>query len=253
MAAQMRSESSLSAFAANNEFQHVRTITSKPQLCSHVYYSQTSYYSIQINHILSYHLQSSDTEPPFWAIADDVFWNRYAPYLSNVTFPWQTIASVSLLPAYKGLTPPPPPRLAEVINLGDRQDQSKLPPNWGPWSTLEPTPHHDKPGFAATRQRLLFQYKPYCEQDHLNLTDVEISAVLEAVFGNIDLAAAPSALAARRNEDHQGGQAGGVGSATSNDAAGIILIKMIMDMYLKAGPKFAFPLALTMLEVGTSY
>ena len=39
---------------------------------------------------------------------------------------------------------------------------------------------------VACRPRLLFQHRPYSEQDRLDLSDAEIAAIVEAVLGVVD-------------------------------------------------------------------
>jgi hypothetical protein len=48
----------------------------------------------------------------------------------------------------------------------------------------------------ASRARMLFQYKPYSQQEPLSLRDADVAAVLEAVFGRAS--GGPSAFQVRR-------------------------------------------------------
>ena len=50
------------------------------------------------------------------------------------------------------------------------------------------------PPCVDRRPRLLFQYKPYCQQEPLNLSEAEVAAVIEAVFGPVEGQGARSVL-----------------------------------------------------------
>lgn len=47
---------------------------------------------------------------------------------------------------------------------------------------------------STRRPRLLFQYKPYCQQDPLNLAEAEVAAVIDAVFGPMEGGAGPASV-----------------------------------------------------------
>jgi hypothetical protein len=40
------------------------------------------------------------------------------------------------------------------------------------------------------------------------------------------------------------------GAASTGEVAAVILVKLVMDLYLRAGPRTAFPLTLLLLQVG---
>lgn len=129
----------------------------------------------------------------------------------------------------------------------------------------------------GTRPRQLFQYKPYIQQAPLELTEMEITAVITAVLGPIDSASnsvfQKNGGSIRNNDDALerelwGGEAAGGGGVNNNnrsnqqqqqrkklnahapagEAAAVILIKLIIDTYLRSGPGAAFPQILAMFQ-----
>ena len=140
---------------------------------------------------------------------------------------------------------------------------------------------------------MLFQYKPYCQQDSLHLSEQDVAAVLEACFGKIPLSESVSntntatdsttsnnvqnsggggggggeynSSEGRRSSNvHVGGGAvfpwgisgggGGGGSAqATSDVASVVLIKLIMDLYLLKGPRTAFSMVHFMLQRAVLY
>eukprot|EP00891_Asterochloris_glomerata_P007033 jgi/Astpho2/7033/Aster-x1415 len=92
------------------------------------------------------------------------------------------------------------------------------------------------------RPRLLFQYLPYSQQEPLQMSQLDIAALVEAVCG----AAGASGVWGGFSSDMGGKR---------DEAAQIcasILVKLVMDMVLKAGTAVALPLALVLLHRSVS-
>jgi hypothetical protein len=127
----------------------------------------------------------------------------------------------------------------------------------------------------GTRPRQLFQYKPYIQQAPLELTEIEIIAVIEAVIGPVDDAnnsvfqrngsssrnndalerelwgveTAGSGLGMNNNNSNQQQQSKKLNAhAPAGEAAAVILIKLVIDTYLRSGPGAAFPQILAMFQ-----
>lgn len=106
-----------------------------------------------------------------------------------------------------------------------------------------------KAGASATRPRLLFQYKPYSQQGALNLSQTEVAAVLEAVFGKpVDpRSGTPTPSPLPRGTPGAGTEHNTALSA-AGDVGAVVLIKLIMDLYLRVGAQAAFALVLYMFQ-----
>lgn len=103
-----------------------------------------------------------------------------------------------------------------------------------PW--IMPSQHFGTEN-VFSKPRLLFQYKPYSEQEKLNLTDADITAAMTSVFGEF--------------EERVPGQPPVMHASPlmqASSAGIVILIKLIIDLYLGHGPEVAFPLVLYMLQ-----
>eukprot|EP00884_Botryococcus_braunii_P015906 jgi/Botrbrau1/299/Bobra.0022s0265.1 len=91
----------------------------------------------------------------------------------------------------------------------------------------------------------LFQWKPYWQQEALQLSEREVAAVVEAVCGSSPMLTLGSPM---------GGLSGADGSRPGSAAqqhlqmCAAILIKLVIDMWLRAGPDTSRPLFLLMLR-----
>lgn len=132
---------------------------------------------------------------PAWSLADDVFQERFQAALSHTEGEWQPIRGMMLQ-----LPPTPGPVAAAALRPGGSAGPaSAWPPE--PWQSAvvgaEAYAHHHleeagRPGAKASRAQLLFQYKPYSQQEKLAMGEAEVSAVVEAVFGK--MGAGPAAF-----------------------------------------------------------
>ncbi|KAK9866579.1 hypothetical protein WJX84_005677 [Apatococcus fuscideae] len=97
------------------------------------------------------------------------------------------------------------------------------------------------------RPRLLFQHQAYSNQEPLNMAEREVAAVVEAVCGPAE---AP-AIWGEENLAAFWAPTPGWPGLSSDDSPGplsaSILLKLIMDLHIKAGPDISLPLVLTML------
>ncbi|KAL0049325.1 hypothetical protein WJX82_011369 [Trebouxia sp. C0006] len=114
-----------------------------------------------------------------------------------------------------------------------------------------------RPKLRDNRPRLLFQYLPYIQQEALSLDQQDVEAVLEATCGAGGDTGAHSSLWGvedteelwKRDNGRQGwGGAGGPQGDSAGQVCAGVLVKLVMDMYLKATPAVAFPLTLVMLH-----
>eukprot|EP00887_Chlorella_sp_A99_P002375 scaffold10.g2375.t1 len=198
---------------------------------------------------------------PAWSLADDVLQERFQAALSHTEGAWQPITGLTLSLEPAAVLPAAtlqPPAAAGAGGEGGAGAAGAA--GWqDPWQAalLGVYAQHaegaGRTGGRAPRPRLLFQYKPYSLQEPLVLSEAEVSAVVEAVFGK--MGAGPAAFreeSASLWDSLAAAGAFGVGPACSTGAprevAAVILIKLIMDLYLKAGPRAAFPLALMLLQ-----
>lgn len=88
---------------------------------------------------------------------------------------------------------------------------------------------------AGKKSHLLFQYKPYLEQDPLNLSDLDISAAMEAVFGST------MGEGSYEHTMHSPLE-------QASHAGMVILIKLVMDLYIQHGSEASFPLVAYLLR-----
>jgi hypothetical protein len=103
-----------------------------------------------------------------------------------------------------------------------------------PWMTPKHT--HGDVNKEGSKPRLLFQYKPYEEQERLVLSDDEMAATMEAVFGQ-------GLFSYFKESDNVQ-----VELKEAKDAGVVILVKLVLDLYLDNGPEVAFPLVMSMFE-----
>lgn len=195
---------------------------------------------------------------PGWALADDIFQQRYRAGTSHTEGAWQPLPQLSLQ-----LDSAAAPNSANELPQRQQQQQrsgsssaAAAPPQQEPWLLAAGAYAAEASGgWAAggkpSRARMLFQYKPYSQQEPLALGDAEVAAVVEAVFGRLG-SAAPSAfqdLSSSLWDSVSAGALFGLSSAaTTGEVAAVILIKLVMDLYVSAGPRAAFPLTLLLLQ-----
>ncbi|GAB4814014.1 hypothetical protein N2152v2_001060 [Parachlorella kessleri] len=226
-------------------------------------------------------------DPQAWALAEDVFEERYQPALAHTDGSWQPITQLALtldssaaagspvsrqLAFMLGTSAAPGSRLWGVASMDAAQQGQQLRPRPLPAATPGGRPvsaaaalllqQHDpwqgalggvdaaRPAGRSDRPRLLFQYKPYCQQEPLNLSETEVAAVLEAVFGPMEGSGSPPVLQGLGGSlwDTSAALGGAGAGATTGEVAAVVLVKLIMDLYIKGGPKAAFPLALMLLQ-----
>lgn len=139
------------------------------------------------------HLQGQENgSAAAWSIADDVFQARYQAGGSHTEGAWQPLPQLSLQ-----LEAAAPSGGAEGGRAHARQQQAQRRPASSaaaalpaeePW-LLAAAAYASEGGAwtagrtATTRARMLFQYKPYSQQEPLGASEAEVAAVVEAVFG----------------------------------------------------------------------
>lgn len=193
---------------------------------------------------------------PNWAVANDIFWERYGSVGPSDGRTWLPLPHLSILSGQRSRTGDGDSRhnitsMEPLLWRNTRQsvvngEEFGLFGPQEPWLTLPLHPiqargvykQGESPVVDASVQSIasqqalqrpvLFQYKPYEHQEPLNLTDAETEAVLEAAFG-------------RSGSRTQGMNVAG-------DVAPVILIKLIMDLYLRVGPAASFTRVISMLE-----
>lgn len=207
---------------------------------------------------------------PDWAIADDVFWERYGTALRSTQDTWRSLPHLG---AMSGQLQP----TCGANSLGDLPDDFLDGPSTAiePWLLQMPagvdSAVNGRTAPSTSRRRLLFQYKPYSQQDPLHLSEQDIASVLEAAFGKIPLGntsngASPSVAplpspwlasspGGAGSPSPWGGSAsvggGGLGvgmGLPTSDVACVVLIKLIMDLYLSQGPQVTFSMVHFMLQ-----
>ena len=160
---------------------------------------------------------------PSWAMEWDVFTGRYGVGSSSDSHEWKRFS--------------PTPWLREDVHGDNWMNvaNEKLPGMVGslemslisiqnPWMTPKYTSEESDAGYVQ-KPRLLFQYKPYEEQERLVLSDSELAGAVDAVFSQDS-----SPL-------HE-----------ARDAGLVILVKIIIDAYLEKGPELAFQHVLSLLK-----
>ncbi|KAL4440437.1 hypothetical protein ABPG75_003438 [Micractinium tetrahymenae] len=199
---------------------------------------------------------------PAWALADDVFAQRYEPGTSHTEGAWQPLPQLTLqldagaarqargagnAAMAAGAAAPPPASAPTATAAAPQQD---------PWLLAAAAYAAEsgagwQGGGRGARARMLFQYKPYSKQEPLNMSEAEVAAVVEAVFGRMG-APGPSAFleeaAALWDSLSHGALFGLSSAATTGEVAAVILIKLLMDLYISAGARAAVPLALLLLQ-----
>ncbi|PSC72009.1 hypothetical protein C2E20_4726 [Micractinium conductrix] len=195
---------------------------------------------------------------PGWALADDVFAQRNEAGVSHTEGAWQPLPRLALqlegagaqrrggtaaaaAPAWRSASAAPPQQEPWLLAAG-----AYAADGGAGWAAAAAAG-----GVRATRARMLFQYKPYSQQEPLALSDEEVAAVVEAAFGRWG-STTPSLFKGEASSlwdslSH-GERYGLAAAATTGEVAAVILTKLVMDLYVRAGPCAAFPLALLLLQ-----
>lgn len=180
-------------------------------------------------------------EKPEWALEWNVFSERYGSRVVDWKGEWKSLEFLpSSSAAWRRRRSPDGSPLDDSLshNVAEMIDQleSSLASLSNPWITPEHL-HGDDRGITSKQPHLLFQYKPYAEQERLHLSDEDIAACMEAVFG-ISSPEMGIPMGEKRTN----------GLRDARDAGVVILIKLVIDMYLDNGPEAAFPLVMYMLQ-----
>jgi len=224
---------------------------------------------------------------PAWAVATDVFWERYGS-TSTQDIAWTPLPYIRMLSGQSAASSPPPQPEA-LSSLSSSSERFSRAATAGATGHVEPWLLHafgsgpgsgvSHAGLSSERPRgLLFQYKPYSQQEALSLSASEVEGVVDAVFGRLK-----EASTARTVFEEGVGFGGGSGknpgqnklgtssppapavdsgattttatatathavSCASRGVASVVLIKLIIDMYLRLGPRASFPLVLYLLQ-----
>ena len=230
---------------------------------------------------------------PSWALVDDVFGARYLAGVTHTAGAWAPLPRASLQLEPSGAA------AAAGAAASPMAATLRSVPETEPW-LLAAGALAEAGGWAAaarsSRARLLFQYRPYCQQERLEVGSAEVAAVVEAVFGRAG-GPGPSAFQARTMrralplpacwqraatagctagplpahvrcrhlplpttglqaeagalwDSVAGDAAPGLApaAASTGEMAAVVLIKLLLDLYVTAGPKASFPLALMLLQ-----
>lgn len=168
---------------------------------------------------------------PRWAMKWDVFAGRYGGSDSCNPHEWKRVVPSTSLRQNGGDDDD------QIRNNGGWMDMAKerlpamvtslemsLVSMQNPWMTPK---HMSQEPMTSDRQRprLLFQYKPYIEQDRLVLSDSELSGAIDAVFSQ------------ESSSLHE-----------ARDAGMVILVKIVIDAYLEKGPEIAFQQVFSLLK-----
>ena len=139
-----------------------------------------------------------------WSIADDVFQARYQAGGSHTEGAWQPLPQLSLQleapPAAGGGGGAGSAAGGARQRRGGSAAAAAALPADEPW-LLAAAAYAAEGGAlavgrtATTRARMLFQYKPYSQQEPLAASEAEVAAVVDAVFGR--LGPGPSAFEVR--------------------------------------------------------
>eukprot|EP00873_Tetraselmis_striata_P022035 jgi/Tetstr1/442299/TSEL_030440.t1 len=94
---------------------------------------------------------------------------------------------------------------------------------------------------------MLFQYRPYSEQAPLALSPGDVGAVVEAVKGNKSGGLPQAAEAGDAAEGAAALWGNSLGRGSMANVCSSLLTKVVMDMWISAGPDKSFPVVLEML------
>ena len=179
--------------------------------------------------------QGVGCEVPSWALAWDVFSERYGKFSRDGVdvHDWNVFEMDCRASS---------PRRGDDATLlvGDHTSEMaealelSLASLSNPWMTPKHT--HGDVNKGGSKPRLLFQYKQYEQQERLVLSDDEMAATMEAVFGQ-------GLFSYFKESDHVQ-----VELKEAKDAGMVILAKLVLDLYLDNGPEVAFPLVMSMFE-----
>ncbi|KAL6778871.1 hypothetical protein ACKKBF_B04265 [Auxenochlorella protothecoides x Auxenochlorella symbiontica] len=184
-----------------------------------------------------------------------MFRARYYSVLAHTEGDWRPLKGIHLA-LDGGACPLPGPRRAakdkgasdlsaDAASLAAGTDAWHGGPRMGDSSLRGPA--------RAPRPQLLFQYKPYAQQDSLDVGAPAVAAVVEAVFGAGLAGSAARAFETLPSESlwdsADGAAAFGVSAgASTGEVSAIILLKLVMDNYLKAGGRGAYAPTLLLLQ-----
>lgn len=199
---------------------------------------------------------------PAWALADDVFAQRYEPGTSHTEGAWQLLPQLTLqLDAGAARQAQKQDSAATGVRVdaaapAPTSAAAAAAPQQDPWLLAAAAYAAEagagwQGGGRGARARMLFQYKPYSKQEPLDLSEAEVAAVVEAVFGRVGALGPPAFqedAAALWDSLSHGALFGLSSAATTGEVAAVILIKLVMDLYVRAGPRAAFPLVLLLLQ-----
>ena len=186
------------------------------------------------------------------AIDYDILWQRFGTKFSSIPdSAWQSLPHFHSLPLFVS-SPSPVQTTPTALS-------STPSPAIEPWLLYQPSqidtladqyPYGGGAGGSAAagqppptrplQRHLLFQYKPYCQQDPLHLPEQDIESIIEAAFGTLPLSSTlppPSTTTTSTTAQHQHQRLDT--SAASSDIACVVLIKLILDMYLRQSPEIA--------------
>jgi len=214
---------------------------------------------------------------PSWAISDDIFWDRYGTALRGTEGSWRALPHLKALSGQFHALNSAAGAFSHSFPVSNEDMFDGPSSAIDPW-LLQPPPTGGSPSLAAggraqqaaasgaAHRRLLFQYKPYCQQDVLNLSEQDVAAVLEVAFGKIPYGAPKDDSATVASTSSQqatprptsslrsyaGGSStigGGAGmNQTPADVACVVLVKLIMDLFLAQGPQLTFSIVHSMLQ-----
>ncbi|RMZ55828.1 hypothetical protein APUTEX25_003794, partial [Auxenochlorella protothecoides] len=192
---------------------------------------------------------------PPWALASDMFRARYHSVLAHTEGDWRPLKGIHLALDGGACPLPGPRRAAKDKDASDLSaDAASLAAGTDAWHGGPRMGDSSLRGPArAPRPQLLFQYKPYAQQDSLDVGAPAVAAVVEAVFGAGLAGSAAGAFETLPSESlwdsADGAAAFGVSAgASTGEVSAIILLKLVMDNYLKAGGRGAYAPTLLLLQ-----
>lgn len=140
---------------------------------------------------------------PAWALADDVFAQRYEPGTSHTEGAWQLLPQLTLqLDAGTARQAQKQDSAATGVRVdaaapAPTSAAAAAAPQQDPWLLAAAAYAAEagagwQGGGRGARARMLFQYKPYSKQEPLDLSEAEVAAVVEAVFGRVGALGPPA-------------------------------------------------------------
>ncbi|KFM25843.1 hypothetical protein F751_1457 [Auxenochlorella protothecoides] len=184
-----------------------------------------------------------------------MFRARYHSVLAHTEGDWRPLKGIHLALDGGACPLPGPRRAAKDKDASDLSaDAASLAAGTDAWHGGPRMGDSSLRGPArAPRPQLLFQYKPYAQQDSLDVGAPAVAAVVEAVFGAGLAGSAAGAFETLPSESlwdsADGAAAFGVSAgASTGEVSAIILLKLVMDNYLKAGGRGAYAPTLLLLQ-----